>query len=198
MMGLHPCYVKEDFAAELRLIEEWLAKRPYAAIGEIGLDFYWDKTFAAQQDEAFRRQIDLAAAYDLPIIIHSREATAECLQIVAEMKTTYPALRGIFHCYAGTAEQAERITALNFLIGIGGVVTYKNAASLHDVIRAIPLEFIVLETDAPYLPPVPYRGKRNESSYIPLIAQKIADLKEVPLSVVEEATTRAAQNIFRL
>jgi TatD DNase family protein len=195
MMGLHPCYVKENFEEELQLVESWLGRRSFAAVGEIGLDYYWDKTFVDQQKEAFRRQIEWARKYRLPIVIHSRESTRDCLEIVREQQDG--TLRGVFHCFSGTLAEAEEITALNFLLGIGGVVTYKNAAELHEVVRTIPLETLVLETDAPYLSPVPHRGKRNESAYTVHVARKIAELRGETIEEVARLTTQNAERLFR-
>jgi TatD DNase family protein len=193
MMGLHPCYVKEDYQKELSLVEEWLGKRKFYAIGEIGLDYYWDLTFKQQQIEAFEKQIDLALAHDLPIVIHSRESTRDCIDIVRKKQNGK--LKGIFHCFSGTAEEAKEIVALGFYLGIGGVVTYKKT-NLPDILKEVSLSNIVLETDAPYLAPVPYRGKRNESAYIPIIAEKIADIMDISAPEVADTTTENAEKIF--
>jgi len=193
MMGLHPCYVKGNYKEELALVAEWLQKRKFYAIGEIGLDYHWDLTYKKEQIDAFETQIDLALQYDLPVVIHSRESTPDCIDIVRSKQNGL--LRGIFHCFSGTMEEAVLITSLGFYLGIGGVVTYKKS-TLPDIIKEISLSHIVLETDAPYLAPVPYRGKRNESSYIPLIAQKIAEIKNVPLQAVETITTANTEKIF--
>lgn len=193
MMGLHPCYVKERYQEELGLVEAWLAKRKFYAVGEIGLDYHWDLTFKDQQKIAFSYQIDLALKYDLPIVIHSRESTPDCIDIVRSKQNG--SLKGIFHCFSGTAHEAQQIIDLGFYLGIGGVVTYKKS-TLPELLQNIPLQHIVLETDAPYLAPVPYRGKRNESAYIPLIAQMIADIRQCPLSEVAAITTANAQKIF--
>lgn len=193
MMGIHPCSIKEDYNEELRITEEWLNKRPFAAIGEIGLDFYWDKTFTTQQYHAFETQMQWALQRSMPIVIHSRNAmqqTIDTLKPFAEK-----GLRGIFHCFSGTAADAEQITALGFLLGIGGVITYKNAG-LGAALENIGLEHLVLETDAPYLTPVPFRGKRNESSYLTYIAQKLAEVKKVTVEEVAEVTTANAEKIF--
>lgn len=192
-MGLHPCYVKEDYQNELALVEEWLGKRKFYAIGEIGLDYYWDLTFKQQQIEAFEKQIDLALAHDLPIVIHSRESTRDCIDIVRKKQNGK--LKGIFHCFSGTAEEAKEIIALGFYLGIGGVVTYKKT-NLPDILKEVTLSNIVLETDAPYLAPVPYRGKRNESAYIPIIAEKIADIMGISAPEVADITTGNAEKIF--
>lgn len=193
MMGVHPCYIKENYESELNNAAQWLEKEKFYAIGEIGLDYYWDLSFKTQQQEAFERQIDWALQYNLPIVIHSRESTQDCIDIVRKKQNG--SLRGIFHCFSGTGNEAEQIIDLGLYLGIGGVVTFKKA-SLADIVKATPLEYIVLETDAPYLAPVPYRGKRNESSYIPLIAAKIAELKSMPVEEVAGITTQNAEKIF--
>lgn len=194
MMGLHPCYVKEDFEKELAIVEEWLTKDKFYAVGEIGLDYYWDKTFVPQQKIAFNRQMDLALMHNLPIVIHTRESMEDGIEMVRAKQNGR--LKGIFHCFGGSLEQARAIIDIGFYLGIGGVATFKKS-ELRETLKSIPLEHIVLETDAPYLAPVPYRGKRNESSYIPLIAQLIADVKECALSEVETITTENANKIFR-
>lgn len=194
MMGLHPCYVKENYEEELLNVETWLAKRPFAAIGEIGLDFYWDTSFTNQQYHAFKTQIQWAKQYQLPIIIHSRDATDECIAVVKEFADS--SLKGIFHCFGGTTEQASQIIEMGFYLGIGGVITYKNAG-LAEVVQQLPLTALVLETDAPYLSPVPHRGKRNESSYLPLVAAKIAAVKNISIAEVAAVTTANAEKIFK-
>ncbi len=193
MMGLHPCSVKENYKEELHIVAEWLDKRPFAAVGEIGLDFYWDKTFADQQYHAFKDQMEWALQYNLPIVIHSRNAMQETIETVKSFAER--GLRGIFHCFSGNAVDATRIIELGFLLGIGGVVTYKNAG-LAEALENISLEHLVLETDAPYLTPVPFRGKRNESSYLQYIAQKLAEVKKVSVEEVAEITTKNAEKIF--
>lgn len=193
MMGLHPCYVKEDYQEELQIVKEWLAKHKFYAVGEIGLDKYWDLSFIEQQILAFEQQIDWALEYDLPIVIHSRESTQDCIDIVRKKQNGK--LKGIFHCFSGTIAEAQQIIELGFFLGIGGVVTFKNN-SLQELVKTISLEHLVLETDAPYLAPVPYRGKRNESSYIPLVATKIAELKNVDIEEVAKATTENAEKVF--
>jgi TatD DNase family protein len=193
MMGLHPCSVKADYNEELRLVEEWLEKRPFAAIGEVGLDFYWDKTFIAQQYDAFDRQLQMAKALNLPVIIHSRESGNECLELVKKHQDGK--VKGIFHCFSGDASLAKGMVDTGFYLGIGGVVTYKNAG-LSEALKDISLEHMVLETDAPYLTPVPFRGKRNESSYLKYIAEKLALIKGVAVEEVAAVTTRNAENIF--
>ncbi len=193
MTGLHPCYVKENYAEELEWVEESLANRPFAAVGEIGLDYYWDRSFDEYQQISFRRQIGMAKRYDLPVVIHSRNSMDDCIQILKQERT--PSLSGIFHCFSGTLEQAEEIIACGMMLGIGGVVTYKNAG-LAKVVAALPLEHIVLETDAPYLTPVPFRGKRNESSYLKYILARVAALKDVPMEEVARITTANANRVF--
>jgi len=195
MMGLHPCYVKENYAAELQQVEGWLAKRKFAAVGEIGLDFYWDKTFTTQQYQAFRTQIEWALQYQLPIVIHTRNAMAETIAVVKEYAGR--GLTGIFHCFSGNAADAAAIIELGFYLGIGGVITYKNSG-LTEVIDKIDLEHLVLETDAPYLTPVPFRGKRNESSYLKYVVEKLALVKNVPVAEVAAITTANAEKIFGL
>jgi TatD DNase family protein len=193
MMGLHPCYVKENYTHELQIVADKLKEGTYYGVGEIGLDYYWDITFKEQQLEAFAYQIDLALQYNLPIIIHSRESTPDCIEMVRKKQNG--ALKGIFHCYSGTIQEAKSIAGLGLYLGIGGVVTYKKS-NLPDVIKAVGLQQIVLETDAPYLSPVPYRGKRNESAYIPLIAAKLAEILELPIEEIAEVSSRNAENIF--
>ena len=198
MMGLHPGYVKEDWETQLKTIEENLFAHPekYIAVGEIGMDLYWDKTFQEQQALVFRKQVDWAKALKLPIVIHARDAFDEIFEILDEINT--PELSGIFHCFTGNLEQAKHILSYgNFKLGIGGVLTYKKA-EIDKVIANIDLKNLVLETDAPYLPPVPFRGKRNESSYILHIAEKLADVYGVSLKTIEEQTTQNALELFKL
>lgn len=194
MIGLHPTYVKADYEAELTIVREWLEKQGFAAIGEIGLDYYWDKTFVAEQKDAFSRQIDWALEYKLPVVIHSREAIQDCIEIVREKQNG--GLKGIFHCFSGNMEEAKAITDLGFLLGIGGVVTYKSNKMLQEVVQLMPIETMVLETDAPYLSPVPFRGKRNESSYLTFIAEKVAEIRNVSIEEVGEATSANAGKLF--
>ena len=194
MMGLHPCSVKKDFQRELYVVEEWLSKRKFTAVGEIGTDLYWDKTFWHQQCEAFEIQVKWALQYELPIIIHCRESLKETIELVRNLQDGK--LTGIFHCFSGNSEQAEEIIKLNFYVGIGGVATFKNGG-LDTVLPHIPIDRIVLETDSPYLAPVPHRGKRNEPAHIPLIGQKVADVKKVSVDELRKQTTDNARNIFR-
>lgn len=193
MMGLHPCYVKDDYRKELDIVADWLQHETFAAVGEIGLDYYWDKTHVAQQKEAFDIQMDWALQYGLPIVIHTRDSIQDGIDRVRNKQNGK--LRGVFHCFSGDVNEAKQIVDLGFFLGIGGVVTYKKS-NLAEVLQAVPLEHIVLETDAPYLAPVPYRGKRNESSYIPLMADKIADILQCNVSVIAAATTANADRLF--
>ncbi|OJW83634.1 MAG: hydrolase TatD [Bacteroidetes bacterium 46-16] len=193
MMGLHPTYVKENYQEELAIVEKWLAERKFYAVGEIGLDYYWDITFKAQQIAAFETQIDWALQYDLPIVIHSRESTQDCIDIVLAKQNGN--LKGIFHCFSGSTDQARQVADLGLYLGIGGVVTYKTS-NLPEIIKEVGLSHIVLETDAPYLAPVPHRGKRNESSYIPVIAEKIGDLMGISAEEAGRITTANAGKIF--
>ena len=192
MIGLHPCSVKDNYENELELVYGWLSRRKFAAIGEIGLDFFWDKTFVKEQYEVFEKQIELAITYNLPIVIHTRIAMQETIDVVKKYKGQ---VKGIFHCFGGTLEEANQVIDLGFYLGIGGVVTYKKSG-LADVIKQIDLRHIVLETDAPYLTPVPFRGKRNESSYLSYIVEKIAEVKEITVEEVAEITTANALKIF--
>ncbi len=194
MMGLHPCSVNKDFEKELYLVEEWLNKRKFAAVGEMGTDLYWDKTFWPQQQEAFKIQVQLAKKHRLPLVIHSRESIDETIELLKPFADG--ALTGIFHCFSGSLEQSKRIIDMNFYLGIGGVVTFKNGG-LDKVLPDVDLNRIVLETDSPYLAPVPHRGKRNEPSYIPLVALKICDLKKITLDELSKATTANALKIFQ-
>jgi TatD DNase family protein len=195
MMGLHPCYVKENYQDELALVQHWLTKRKFAAVGEIGLDFYWDKTFATEQYEAFRTQMEWAIESNLPIAIHTRNAMQETINIVREYVPK--GIRGIFHCFSGSYESAREIVNAGFYLGIGGVLTYKNAG-LAEVLSKIDLQHLVLETDAPYLTPVPFRGKRNESSYLKYIVAKLAVVKNCSEEEVAAITTENAEKIFGL
>lgn len=193
MIGLHPCYVKDDFENELQIIESWLNKDTFIAIGEIGMDLFWDKTFRAQQEEAFLFQCGLARKHNLWIDIHSRNAFQETIALIERFGD--PQLHGIFHCFTGTLEEAKQAIELGFKLGIGGVATFKNGG-LDQVIPFIALEDIVLETDSPYLAPVPYRGKRNEVAYIDLVAQKVADLRHTSKEHVITETTKTAKSLL--
>ncbi len=193
MLGLHPCDVKENSGEELAHIYQEARHRKIYAIGEIGIDLYWDKTTLNLQQEAFRTQIGWAKQMNLPIVIHCREAFDEIFEILDELKDDK--LRGIFHCFTGDAAQAEKVIGLGFYLGIGGVLTYKNSG-LDKVVETISLDHLVLETDSPYLTPVPFRGKQNESSYLVYVAQKLADLKQVPVEKIAEITTRNSEKVF--
>jgi len=193
MMGLHPCYVESNYEDELKLVEDWLGKRKFAAIGEIGLDYYHSIEYKSQQIDAFSTQINMAIAYDLPIVIHTRSSMDDCIRVVEEVGKGK--ITGIFHCFGGDERQAKKIIELGFMLGIGGVLTYKNAG-LARVLESVPIEAIVLETDAPYLSPVPFRGKRNETNYVQFVAEKISEIKGLPLDEVIQSTTANAKKIF--
>lgn len=194
MMGLHPCSVKKDFERELYIVESWLSKRKFAAIGEIGTDLFWDKTFWEQQQEALEIQVKWAKEYQLPVVLHCRESLDQTIEIIERLQDGN--LRGIFHCFTGTVEQAKKISKLGFLIGLGGVVTFKNGG-LDKVLPDLDLKSFVLETDSPYLAPVPYRGKRNEPAYIPLISLRIAELMDRSIDDVQKITTQNASDLFK-
>ena len=194
MMGLHPCYVKpENWEEELELVYKYLNQRKFAAIGEIGIDLYWDKTTLDIQVKAFEQQIDWAIEKDLPIVIHTRESFDETFEVLERKK--HPKLRGIFHCFSGNLEQALQAIDLNFLLGIGGVVTFKNG-KIDQFLSEIPLDKIVLETDSPYLAPVPLRGKRNESSYLDLVVGKLVNIYNKDFSEIDRITTENAEKLF--
>jgi TatD DNase family protein len=193
MMGLHPCSVKEDWQEVLTKMEAEFAKGGYCGVGETGLDYHWDTTFVEQQKAALRLQIEWAKDLDLPLILHCRKSMDDVIGLVREGQDGR--LKGIFHCFTGTVEQANEVRDLGFLMGIGGVVTYKNGG-LAEILPEIDLKDLVLETDSPYLPPVPHRGKRNESSYVPLIAQKLAEIKDVSLEEVDQVTSENALGLF--
>jgi TatD DNase family protein len=193
MMGLHPTYVKDNYLDELQMVEQQLASRKFYAIGEIGIDLYWDKTHLKEQQIAFRKQIQLAKKYKLPIVIHCREAFDEIFEILEEEKSDH--LFGIFHCFSGTYEQALQAISYNMKLGIGGVVTFKNG-KIDQFINQIDLSHIVLETDSPYLAPLPFRGKRNESSYIVNVVDKLASLYRLPSQEIAIQTTENSKAIF--
>ena len=193
MLGLHPCDVKETYKEELASIYATIPAQKIYAIGEIGIDLYWDKTTLANQLEAFETQINWAKDLNLPIVIHCRDAFEEVYAVL--LKHRDGKLRGIFHCFTGTLEQAHKIIELGFYLGIGGVVTYKNAG-LDSVVAQLLPEHLVLETDSPYLPPIPFRGKPNESSYLVHIAQKVADLHQIPIEELARITTENSTKIF--
>ncbi|MBS1577078.1 MAG: TatD family hydrolase [Bacteroidetes bacterium] len=195
MMGLHPCSVKTNFKEELAVIYKYFEQRPFIAVGEIGLDFYWDLSFKEEQYQAFHKQIELALHYGIPIVIHSRESTDECIGIVKEHQRGK--LKGVFHCFGGSKEQAQKIIDLGFYLGIGGVLTFKKAG-LDVLMKGLNLNNIVLETDAPYLAPAPFRGKRNECSYVKYVAEKLAEIKQLPIQEVAAITTSNAQSLFSI
>lgn len=196
MMGLHPGYVNADWKAALDVIEKELFSGDYIAVGEIGMDLYWDKTFVEEQKHVFAQQVKWAKELGLPIAIHAREAFDPIFDLLDELNDDQ--LTGVFHCFTGTLEQAEKVMAYGgFYFGIGGVVTYKNAG-LDRVVAELPLDKLVLETDAPYLPPVPHRGKRNESSYLIHIAEKVAEVKQLTLKEIADTTTQNAKQLFRI
>ena len=202
MMGVHPCYVKENFEEELNVVEQWLEHRKFILIGEIGLDFYWDLTFVTQQEEVFLRQLALAKKYNLPICIHSRNsknnehnAILRCIELIKQFG--WEDLRGIFHCFSGNLEEAQKIIEINFVLGIGGVATFKNGG-MDTILPHIDLKHIVLETDSPYLAPVPHRGKRNEVVYIGLVARRIAEIKAIDFDEVVQQTTQNALSLISL
>ncbi len=194
MMGLHPCSVQPDtYEAELSLVEKWLGQRTWAGIGETGIDLYWDKTTLGIQQIAFTRQCEWAKELNRPIIIHSRIANRESIEVVRQAQDGR--LRGVFHCFSGTLEEALEIIELGFLLGIGGTLTYPKS-ELPALLREIPLEHIVLETDAPYLPPVPHRGKRNESAFVRHIAEALSEAKVLPIAEIARVTTANALRLF--
>jgi len=195
MMGLHPTSVKDNFEEELKLVEHELASGNYIAIGEIGIDLYWDKKHEEEQKDAFRRQLRWAKKYNLPVSIHTRDSFDMTYQIVKEESTGD--LRGIFHCFTGTETEAKKIMDVGFKMGIGGIVTFKNSG-LADVVKDIPEEFLVLETDAPFLTPAPFRGKRNQSAYLKYIAEKLAEIKSRSIDEMATITSRNAMDIFSI
>lgn len=195
MMGLHPCSVKSDYKTELAFAEKMLAQRKYYAIGEMGIDLFWDKTFIQEQDRAFEIQCRWAVEMDLPVVIHSREATDHAISLIQKMNL--PNLKGVFHCFTGTVEQAKEIISMGFFLGIGGVSTFKNSG-LDKVLPEVSLNHILLETDAPYLAPVPFRGKRNEPAYLKLIAERVATIYNLPFEKIEEATSFNTKILFNL
>jgi TatD DNase family protein len=195
MMGLHPCSVKESYTQELQIVKEYFERRSFVAVGETGLDFYWDKTFTREQYDSFQTQIELALQYDIPIVIHSRNSIDECLKVIGEnQKGT---LKGVFHCFSGNKEQAKEIIDLGFYLGIGGVVTFKNSG-LDNVMADVEMKNIVLETDAPYLAPVPFRGKRNECSYLKYVVEKLSEIKNLSKEEISVITTKNAKELFNL
>jgi TatD DNase family protein len=195
MMGLHPCSVKKDFEKELYRVESWLNKREFSAIGEMGTDLYWDKAFWSQQQEAFKIQVAWAKKFHKPIVIHCRESIDETIELLEPLLDDK--LKGVFHCFSGNALQAKKIISMGFYLGIGGVATFKNGG-LDKVLPEVELESIVLETDSPYLAPVPYRGKRNEPSYVPIIAQSLSHIISLSVEAIRDTTTANAEKLFGL
>jgi TatD DNase family protein len=193
MMGLHPTHVKENYKEELAHVKKWLDKRDFYAVGEIGMDLYWDKTFVKEQQEAFKQQIQWAKDKNLPIVIHCRDAFDEVFEVLEEVNDAK--LFGIFHCFTGNISQAKKAIDYNMKLGIGGVATFKNG-KIDQFLHEIPIAHIVLETDAPYLAPTPYRGKRNESSYLLNIADKVSDIYQLPLEEVAKITTQNSKEVF--
>jgi len=193
MMGLHPCSVKENWEAELALVEQWMGKRTFVAIGEIGIDLYWDKSFIEEQRKVFLKQVDMANHFSIPIVIHSRDSFEQIYDLLQDLPKQEPC--GIFHCFTGTEDQALRAIDLGFYLGIGGVVTFKNSG-LDKVVEKINPKHLVLETDAPYLAPVPNRGKRNIPEYLEQIAKKVAEIKNISVEELAEITTKNSINIF--
>ncbi len=192
MMGLHPCYVKEDYKQVLDTIYQWFGKRSYVGVGEIGMDLYWDKSTQAWQEDAFMTQIGWAMDKNLPVSIHSRSATQEVIQLLKPLKGK---VTGVFHCFSESKELAEEIIKLGFYLGIGGVVTFKKAG-IAQVIQEIGIDRVVLETDSPYLAPTPYRGKRNEPAYTRLVADKLAELLNISVSEVSQITRENVRTVF--
>jgi len=193
MMGLHPCSVKSDWKDEMKIVERWLSERMFAAVGEMGIDLYWDKTFVDEQKEAFRKQVELANHYKLPIVIHTRNSFEVACDLLGEVRKEEPC--GIFHCFTGNADEARRVIDMGFYLGVGGVVTFKNSG-LDKTISEIGIGRVVLETDAPYLAPTPFRGKRNIPEYIIKVAEKVAEITQLPLPKVAEITSQNASDIF--
>ncbi|MDG3086823.1 TatD family hydrolase [Vibrio hannami] len=195
MMGLHPCYVDADVKQTLATIHSWFEKHNFIAVGEIGIDLYWDKTYRTEQEFAFVTQLNWAKEMGLPVVIHTRDSISETLELLKGEQDG--SLSGVFHCFGGSVEEAKAITDLGFHLGLGGVSTFKNGG-MDKVIPHLDLKDIILETDCPYLAPVPHRGKRNEPSYTELVAKRVADLKELTLAEVDKLTTNNATKLFKL
>lgn len=195
MMGLHPCSVGANYQKDLEWVKHWLDQRDFIAVGEIGVDLYWDKTYVEEQKAAFIQQAEWSIERDRPIVIHSRESIDMLIELIRTIGD--PNLRGVFHCFTGDQRQAEEIMELGFYLGIGGVLTFKNAG-LDKTLAKISLDRVILETDAPYLAPVPKRGKRNESAYVRMVADKLALIKQLAVEEIEQITTENAQKLFRL
>jgi len=195
MMGLHPCYVDSNVKQTLEIIHSWFAKHNFIAVGEIGIDLYWDKTYKAEQEMAFTTQLNWAKEMKLPVVIHTRDSIQETLALLE--KEQDGSLSGVFHCFGGSVEEAKAINDLGFHLGLGGVTTFKNGG-MDKVIPHLDMDYVILETDCPYLAPVPHRGKRNEPSYIPLVAERIASLRELSIDDVQSRTNRNANRLFTL
>jgi TatD DNase family protein len=195
MMGLHPCSVKDGYKREIDQVRDYFEKRRFVAVGETGLDFYWDKTFTKEQYESFQIQIELAKYFEIPVVIHSRNSIDECIKVIKENQQGN--LKGVFHCFSGNEKQAMEIIDLGFYLGIGGVVTFKNSG-LDKVMAEVDMKDVVLETDAPYLAPVPFRGKRNECSYLKYVIEKLAQIKKVSREDIVRVTTKNAKELFNI
>lgn len=195
MMGLHPCYVDGNVEQTLATIYRWFSQHSFIAIGEIGIDLYWDKTYRVEQEKAFITQLNWAKEMNLPVVIHTRDSIEETLNLLSREQNG--SLSGVFHCFGGSVEEAKAINDLGFHLGLGGVSTFKNGG-MDLVIPQLDLDYVILETDCPYLAPVPHRGKRNEPAYTQLIAQRVADLREMSLQQVDELTTHNAKTLFKL
>ncbi len=195
MMALHPTSVKSNFNSELNIIEKWLEQEKFAAVGETGIDLYWDKTFEAQQKESLAQHIHWAEKYNLPLVLHSRNSLTEIFDVLDAHR--HVSFTGVFHCFPGDTKQAKKAIDMGFMLGIGGVVTYKKSM-MNDVVKAVGLDHIILETDAPYLAPVPHRGKRNESAYLVHIAERVANIRGIPVEEVASVTTANATRLFNL
>ncbi|HDM8227123.1 TPA: TatD family hydrolase [Vibrio campbellii] len=195
MMGLHPCYVDGNVEQTLAIIRGWFEKHNFIAVGEIGIDLYWDKTFRAEQEMAFVTQLNWAKEMDLPVVIHTRDSIEETLTLLRQEQDG--SLRGVFHCFGGSVEEAQAINELGFHLGLGGVSTFKNGG-MDKVIPHLNMDWVILETDCPYLAPVPHRGKRNEPAYTSLVAVRVAELLEVPIEEVDRITTNNAEKLFAL
>lgn len=195
MMGLHPCSVKANFQEELDAVKSYFERRQFVAVGETGLDFYWDLAFTSEQYQAFQTQVDLALQYDIPVVIHSRNSTDECIRTITENQNGR--LKGVFHCFSGSIEQARQVIDLGFYLGVGGVITFKNSG-LDKVMKEIDMKHVLLETDAPYLAPVPFRGKRNECSYLKYVVEKLSEIKDIRKEEIEKITTANAKELFSI
>lgn len=195
MMGLHPCSIKESYKEELKVVNDYFQQRKFAAVGETGLDFYWDLSFTKEQYDSFQFQIELALQYDIPVVIHSRKSIDECIKVIRENQKGN--LKGVFHCFSGDLHQAKLIIDLGFYLGIGGVITFKNSG-LDKVMTEVDMKHVVLETDAPYLAPVPFRGKRNECSYLKYVIEKLSEVKNISKEEIAMITTENAKTLFNL